>query len=48
MKENEKIDKYSDLVRELKKKKKKPVEIRVKVVPITAGAHGTVPQKPGK
>ena len=39
LKENEKMDKYQDLARELKKL----WNIRVKVIPIVDGALGTVP-----
>ena len=41
MKENEKIDKYLDLARELKKKL---WNMRVKGIPIVVGALGTVPK----
>ena len=40
MKENEKIDKYLDLARELKKL----WNMRIKMIPIVVGAHGTVPK----
>ena len=40
MKENEKIDKYLDFARELKKK----WNMRAKVIPIAVGALGTVPK----
>ena len=44
LKENEKINKYLDLARELKKL----WNMRVKVIPIVVGALGTVPPKIGK
>ena len=40
MKESEKIDKYLDLARELKKL----WNMKVKVVPIVIGALGTIPK----
>ena len=39
LKENEKMDKYLDLARELKKL----LNMSVKVIPIVVGALGTVP-----
>ena len=43
-KENEKMDKYLDLARELKKL----WNMKVKVIPIVVGALGTVPKGIGK
>ena len=40
LKENEKMDKYLDLARELKKS----WNMKVKVIPIVVGAPGTVPK----
>ena len=40
MKENEKMDKYMDLARELKRL----WNMKVKVIPIVVGALGTVPK----
>ena len=44
LKENEKMDKYLDLARELKKL----WNMKVKVIPIVVGALGTAPKKLGK
>ena len=41
LKENEKMDKYLDLARELKKL----LIMKVKVIPIVVGALGTVPKR---